>query len=275
MRATSWCSSFEEQTIAQWFAEGRSPWSEAATHELVGLLKVLEKLHGMGATHRDIKPDNVFVRRRRLKLGDFGIARHGLGGRPVYADAFAKAFVPLSLFRYNRGRWYPSDDLYQLALLTVGLIEGNITPAFSTSTRAIRRLGLGPELADALARSIGPRSRRFHDTAECCRALGPAGLEVPTPPSLRGLRVVFTGALPVLRHEAIERLAQVGGEHQDRVNGRTDVVVIGSPSPNYRTPRRGAKLADVNRRIKAGQPIATIGWQEFVRLTPTPRRKRR
>lgn len=230
----------ESCTVWDYFTAGGTPWTEAAARrELRALLKVLDKLHGMGATHRDIKPDNVFVGPgQKLKLGDFGIARHGLGGRPVYADAFAPAFVPDSLRNYTRYRWFPSDDLYQLALLTVGLIEGGITPAWGTNTRAIRRLRLKPDLTDSLIRAIGPRSRRFVDAAEMTDALRPAQPEVPVPATLRGLNVVFTGKLPIFRHEAQERLAQVGGTYQEAVCGTTNALIIGQPSPRYLTPAR-------------------------------------
>jgi len=100
----------ERETVKAWFTRGGTPWTESgAERELMGLLRVLGKLHGMGATHRDITPDNVYVaQRRRLKLGDFGIAKHGVGGGPIWASAFALEFVPPSLRSYQRSRWYDS-----------------------------------------------------------------------------------------------------------------------------------------------------------------------
>jgi hypothetical protein len=56
------------------------------------------------------------------------------------------------------------------------------------------------------------------------------------------------------------------------VNGRTQVLVVGSPSPNYVRGRTGSKLAEAGRRIKNGQAIAIIGWDDFTRLTRRPRR---
>lgn len=265
----------EECTVWDWFQGGGDPWSESsARRELKGLLGVLEKLHGMGATHRDIKPDNVFVGPSgTLKLGDFGIARHGLGGRPGYAGDFASSFVPSSLEHRSRHRWYPSDDLYQLALLTIGLIQGDITPSWGTSVRGIRGLGLKPDLTEALVRSVGPRGRRFQDATGMLDALRPRGHEPPTPRSLRNLHVAFTGTLRVPRHEVRERLAQAGGVYQDHVNGNTRALVIGTPSPNYLTARRGTMLAEANRRIRAGQPIAKLSWADFLRLTNARRQR--
>jgi serine/threonine protein kinase len=42
---------------------------------IIPLLRVLVKLHADHIVHRDIKPENLFLtRKRKLKLGDFGLA---------------------------------------------------------------------------------------------------------------------------------------------------------------------------------------------------------
>ena len=263
----------ERETVKAWFTRGGTPWTESgAERELMGLLRVLGKLHGMGATHRDITPDNVYVaQRRRLKLGDFGIAKHGVGGGPIWASAFALEFVPPSLRSYQRSRWYPSDDLYQVGLLVVALLRGEV--ASRVSVRQIKQLELHPDLEHVLTRATGPRRNRFDDAAEMFTAIKEPWGEVPVPRSLVGRRVAFTGGLPVARHEARARVAQAGGVWQDAVNGRTQVLVVGSPSPNYLRGRRGSKLTEAGRRIKNGQAIAIIGWDDFTRLTRRPRRR--
>ncbi|HZU71170.1 MAG TPA: hypothetical protein VE990_00230 [Acidimicrobiales bacterium] len=257
----------EDQNVAEWFASGGTPWTESgARRELIGLLRVLEKLHRMGASHRDIKPDNVYVApHRRLKLGDFGVARHAPGGGPVGASAFAIGFVPDSLRTGQRSRWYPSDDLYQLGLLILTVLTGETV--YRASRRRIERLELSPDLETALVRATGPRGSRYQDAAEMLTALTEPHAEVARPRSLAGKRVVFTGRLPIAHHEAQARLAEVGGIYQAEVTGRTDVLVVGSPSPAYRRGRRGTKFADATRAIKAGKQIAIIGWDDFIRLT--------
>ncbi|HMC51631.1 MAG TPA: hypothetical protein VKI64_02645 [Acidimicrobiales bacterium] len=262
----------ERETLLGWFERGGTPWTESgAKRELIGLLGVLRKLHGMGATHRDITADNIYVGdRRRLKLGDFGIAKHGLGGEPIHATAFAMEFVPPSLRASQRSRWYPSDDLYQLGLLAVTLLRGRVTSR--VTARQIKQLDLHPDLEHVLIRATGPRRNRFDDASEMLGAIREPWGEIPVPRSLVHRRVAFTGGLPVPRHEAQARLAQAGGAYQQDVNSRTQVLVVGAPAPNYLRTRRGRRLSEASRRITNGQAIAIIGWDDFVRLTRLPRR---
>ena len=58
----------------------------AARREIAGILQVLGKLHRGQMLHRDLTPVNVFVcEGRRLKLGDFGIARQQSDQRGITA----------------------------------------------------------------------------------------------------------------------------------------------------------------------------------------------
>lgn len=133
------------------------------------MARTLAALHASGAAHRDITPANVFVgRRRSLILGDFGIAQHGLSGKGPLSSKFTPDFVAASVYE-GRLRWLFSDDVYQLGLLGLGLLLGEIT--IKPDWRSLRHRLNVSRLSHVLQRATGPRRDRFPSAAEFHEAL--------------------------------------------------------------------------------------------------------
>ncbi len=155
----------EGGTVEDWIRAGKAPWTLAqVANAMRPIGRVVEAMHSSGAMHRDIKPSNVYVgARRSLRLGDFGIARHGLGGRGPKADAMAPAFVPTSLL-VGRKEWLPSDDVYQLGLLALSLLLGEV--ATNPDWRSLRHRLPDAPLRDILRQATGPRSGRYPSASE-------------------------------------------------------------------------------------------------------------
>lgn len=111
---------------------------------LAQLVAALERLHGAGIEHHDLKPGNVLVRSRQpldLVLADFGIASQA--SETVRATKLAGmtwAYAPPEAFARNRDElvlWQHKYDAWSLGVIVVELLTGrNPLPEneFATAT---------------------------------------------------------------------------------------------------------------------------------------------
>lgn len=136
-------------------------WASGWTEEQVAfrvrqLLKPLMLLHGMGVSHRDITPPNVFVGNHKvLKLGDFGITKAQLHPSGVHADVFNSDFAPPVLGTW----WTPADDVYQVGLLMASLLKGEEVTR-GVKKPEINQLAAKGPLRDAIKAAVSVRAQR-------------------------------------------------------------------------------------------------------------------
>src|SRR5215471_4401463 len=64
----------EGETLAQRIERGALPLAEALKIA-IAVADALEKAHGLGITHRDLKPGNIMLTASGAKLLDFGLAK--------------------------------------------------------------------------------------------------------------------------------------------------------------------------------------------------------
>ena len=106
---------------------------EIAEAELLSLLNPLldglAVVHASGILHRDIKPDNIYVRKEdgSLVLLDFGAARHGAGTGGVMADVVTPGYAPVE--QYDNGHQGPWTDIYSIGATLYWMISGAKPPA--------------------------------------------------------------------------------------------------------------------------------------------------
>ena len=157
--------------LSDYLARTGKGWSEAgARREIGAVLKVLGKLHRGQTLHRDLTPMNVFVfDRKRLKLGDFGIARHQSDGRGVTARTMNKMTAPVEIVAGSVPKWQARDDVYQMGQLLGMLVKGDARGRIKTSE--IRRLPCSGHLKEILHRCIGERRKRYESADELIAAL--------------------------------------------------------------------------------------------------------
>lgn len=161
------------------------PLRETVVREiLVSLLPVLTTVHSRGIVHRDIKPDNIILRRcdRQPVLIDFGAVK----------ETMATAIDPTGQSRNSMivgtpgfmaseqaaGRPIYSSDLYSLALTAIYLLTGKMPQELEIDPHSCeiiwdpRPLGLDPTLASVLKIAIESRPHeRFSTAREMLAAL--------------------------------------------------------------------------------------------------------
>ena len=258
----------EHGDLGAWL-ERKGPQPERfVRRELAGILAVLDILHRGQALHRDLTPFNVFVcADEQLKLGDFGIATHQLSQRGVTADAFNLFNVPNEIAWGRVRRWQQRDDIYQVGLIAVMLLKGDVTSPIRS--RDVRTLPCSDHLKEVIHRCLGVRGKRYEAASELITALRHPRTEphFGRVPSLAGKRVSFTGFLSRPRKLAIAAAKRAGAIVQSKPGRSTDVLVRGRANAlQIAGARGGLKLMEIKRLAAQGTVVKVIGERQFWRL---------
>ena len=259
-----------EGTVWDAVEDGMGPWSEAKVRrEVKALLNVLVDLHYAGVTHRDLKPDNVYLRDGRLVLGDFGITRMSLDPSHSFISTFAPGFAPSNV-RKNF-RWAEADDVFQVGLLAATLLSGEVWSADTVAVQWIAELPASDEFKSWIWHATGALSKRYWHAGEAIHALDSLrriSLKPGRPPrSLANHRVVFTGRIDGLsRPQAVSLARSAGAVPQAEVTDRTSLVVVGRLKAGTVGKSEGLKLFATRERLRLGQDIRIVDSAQFKRL---------
>ena len=117
--------------------------------DLVGpLLDGLEAVHRTGFLHRDIKPDNIYVRHDdQPVLLDFGSARRVTGDRGL-TSVITPGFAPFEQY-HSRGQQGPWTDIYALGAVLYWMLGGR-KPVESPARVVCDEMPRAAEVADAM-----------------------------------------------------------------------------------------------------------------------------
>jgi len=107
---------------------GREPDEQSMRLILEPLLAGLEEVHAAGLLHRDIKPDNILLRRGiQPILLDFGSARKLLEGTAVMTSLVTHGYSPIEQYQV-KGKQGPWTDIYALGAVAARAITGEKPP---------------------------------------------------------------------------------------------------------------------------------------------------
>jgi class 3 adenylate cyclase len=140
----------EGESLKAWLKRSPQPPADVLKGLLAPLLDGIEKVHEAGFLHRDIKPDNIFVRKRGDPvLIDFGSARQALAGAThTLTTLVTPGYAPFEQYSAGADQG-PYTDIYALGGVLFFAVTGHNPPD------AIGRMkgdSLRQLLAPALAR---------------------------------------------------------------------------------------------------------------------------
>ncbi len=263
----------EHGDLGVWLSAHGAQSERFVRREIAAILGTLDALHRGQALHRDLTPFNVFVcKGEQLKLGDFGIATHQLNPRGVTADFFNLFHVPNEIAWGRVRRWQKRDDVYQIGLIAVMLLRGDITRPMRS--KDVRGLPCSDHLKEVIHCCLGSRGKRYESARELIAALRqrPKEPRLGRINSISGKRLSFTGFLGRPRSEAIAAARKAGAIVQSKPGKLTDVLVRGQPNAQQIAGRdAGSKLIEVRRLAAQGHKVTVIAERQFWRLAE-PRR---
>lgn len=124
--------------------QGRPMDLRALRAMLVHGLRALKYLHAQGIIHGDVKPGNLMLdQRKRVKLGDFGLARRASDESGSLIKGSTKYMAP-EVVSDDFGDVGPQSDLYSLGFSAYELMCGN---RFDELFPGLNAFGRNPQMA--------------------------------------------------------------------------------------------------------------------------------
>ena len=132
-----------QANLSERFADRQMPISSVRTTLAHGL-RALKYLHARGIVHGDIKPSNLMIdSRRRIKIGDFGLARRVSDEDGSLIKGTTKYMAP-EVVSEEFGEIGPPSDLYSLGFCAYELMCG---PNFETLFPGLSAFGRNKQIA--------------------------------------------------------------------------------------------------------------------------------
>jgi serine/threonine protein kinase len=191
------------ETLAELMARTGPLEPDGAVDLILQVCAGLEHAHAAGLVHRDIKPQNLLVRRDGVvKIADFGIARMHEATRLTQAGTVLGTAAYLAPEQAAGEEVTAAADIYSLGAVAYELLAGH--PPYDVESLAdLARAkepppleDVPPELDRAVRRGLAHYSRARHPSAAAfARELAQASLEAQTVPLPRRHETAATGVV--------------------------------------------------------------------------------
>lgn len=227
-------------SLRTWLKQNPQPEEEALLTLVAPLLDGIEKVHGTGFLHRDIKPDNVFIRENgQPVLIDFGSARQAHASATHALTAMVTpGYAPFE--QYGEGAEQgPWTDIYAMGAVMVYAMTGRNPPD------AIARMK-GDRLGDDLASASLRYSPRVIDAVR--HAMMPD--EKARPQSIAQWRPELLGTIP----------ARPASQATVRVTTPPDAGTLAAPA------EAGMDTQDIGNMLAQREELERAMKQKFQRV---------
>lgn len=263
------------ESLKHWFPRQGILTQASLLKLLFPLLDSLDVIHAANFLHRDIKPDNIYVRKDGTPvLLDFGSARSINSNRDP-TNIVSPGFAPFEQY-HSKGKQGPWTDLYSLAAVMYWLVSGT-KPLDSLSRQKqdsmvpaieIDHKGRFDEsLLKAIDWALNPEeAQRPQNVAEFRRHLqAPLGDEYAAT-ALRAQPIGFLGRLRHKRDQRNELRIVRMGSTIERPGDKTMTIMLDARLGRAslwrglagRAARGADRVLNVAKRIKVGIPDAMI-----------------
>jgi class 3 adenylate cyclase len=234
-------------SLRAWLQEHPQPDEETLLALLAPLLDGIEKIHATGFLHRDIKPDNIFIRHDGSPvLIDFGSARASHAGATHALTAMVTpGYAPFE--QYGAGAEQgPWTDIYALGGVLVFAMTGRNPPDAIARMKSDR---LGDDLASAALRY----SPRVIDAVRHGMAID----EKQRPQTIADWRPALLGAIPA-------RTGPVSGAAT--ADTRTQRVTTAMPEGAALAPGASSDTQDMSKLLAQRDALERAVKQKFQRV---------
>jgi len=285
------------ESLKAWIKRNPFPAEQALKTLLAPLLDGLEKVHEAGFLHRDIKPDNIFIRKDGAPvLIDFGSARQAIGGATqTLTTIVSPGYAPFEQYTTSsqQGPW---SDIYALGGVLFFAVTGHNPPDAITRMKtdtlpqalgAARMRYSGPfidAITWGLVHEEAARPRRVDEWRDALlgqlpTSVAAASTSVPTSTTLKTAPIGRSiPAVPAAHHQRTERVVRAPpqsgvtvivarGEQRSvsPVKWATfavvalGVVALGIRSMSSREPVSASVPPRVAATVSTGAPVKPVG----------------